>query len=219
MSTLALKRDMKNEIKKLDNPDDVLKVREIIKTFRHIPTNYSYLECKDIKGTIYTFDDADNKRFVLKAYRGLNLKPAMHYRYSSKERRDTAAMDWYKHELEQLTYKKKTTQARTLAVDDVLYTSWGHDQTNINFYQITKLVGKMSVVIQEISSEVIIGDIAMTGKKCPLIGDFCGEPMTKRVAHGDCVNINSSERAHPLGFDIVGNNIKTYHGKSWTAYA
>ena len=36
---------------------------------------------------------------------------------------------------------------RGLKVGDYLYESWGYDQTNIDFYKVTELVGKSSVKI------------------------------------------------------------------------
>ena len=38
-------------------------------------------------------------------------------------------------------------------VGDILYASWGYDQTNVDFYQVTRLVGAKMIEIQRISSK------------------------------------------------------------------
>lgn len=35
---------------------------------------------------------------------------------------------------------------------DIFYTSWGYDQTNVDYYVVTRLVGRCSVELQEIGT-------------------------------------------------------------------
>lgn len=37
-----------------------------------------------------------------------------------------------------------------VSVGDIFYTSWGYEQTNVNFFQVVQLVGKMSVRVREV---------------------------------------------------------------------
>lgn len=46
----------------------------------------------------------------------------------------------------------------TLKVGDILYTSWGYDQTNVDFYQVTAVVSDRSVKIRQIASKVVSSD-------------------------------------------------------------
>ena len=41
-----------------------------------------------------------------------------------------------------------------LEVNDILYSSWGYDQTNIDFYKVKKLVGKTMVEVVKIESKL-----------------------------------------------------------------
>lgn len=44
------------------------------------------------------------------------------------------------------------TNTHTVKVGDIFGASWGYDQTNVNYYQVTKLVGKSTVEIREIKA-------------------------------------------------------------------
>ena len=51
-------------------------------------------------------------------------------------------------------YKAKRNQPHTLKVGDILYASWGYDQTNIDFFKVVALVGKTQVKIIGVDTEI-----------------------------------------------------------------
>ena len=55
-----------------------------------------------------------------------------------------------------VAYRLHTAAPHDLKVGDILYSSWGYDQTNIDFYQVTA-VGVHSVKIREIEQKVVGG--------------------------------------------------------------
>ena len=67
-------------------------------------------------------------------------------------------------------------------VGDILYTSWGYEQTNIDFYQVTD-VHDGSVTIRKIASRVVSGGRG-TDEVVAVPDDFVGPPMKKRVQKG-----------------------------------
>ena len=69
-----------------------------------------------------------------------------------------------------------------LKLGDILYSSWGYDQTNIDFYQVTRVL-KASVEIRRISSKQGPEDGFMTASVTPVKDYFVGEPMVKRIAY------------------------------------
>jgi len=84
-------------------------------------------------------------------------------------------------------------------VGDVFYTSWGYEQTNIDFYQVVDVKGE-SVVIRPIADETV--DYAnLSGKKKAKKDSFTGTPMTKRLRYSENGNpsfkIASYAWAHP----------------------
>jgi hypothetical protein len=58
----------------------------------------------------------------------------------------------------------------TLKLNDILYSSWGYEQTNVNFYQVVKTTAQ-SVWIKEVKKQKVATS-DMTGTATPLINEF-----------------------------------------------
>jgi hypothetical protein len=71
-----------------------------------------------------------------------------------------------------------TLTANPAKVNDILYSSWGYEQTNIDFYIVTKVLGK-SVKIRELGSNTV-GTGFMSGETTPTQTPT-GDEMLKRV--------------------------------------
>lgn len=89
--------------------------------------------------------------------------------------------------------KEERKLPHTLKLGDILYSSWGYEQTNINFYQVTKLVGANTVQIREIASKIVSDDGGPTTHVIAVKDSFLsaraewdktGREMTKRVSNG-----------------------------------
>lgn len=65
-----------------------------------------------------------------------------------------------------------------LNTGDILYTHWGYEQTNAEFYQIIRATEK-TVWVQEIHSQIVTGD-SWSGEREPMEGMFKDEPVIKR---------------------------------------
>ena len=64
-------------------------------------------------------------------------------------------------------------------VGDVIYNSWGYDQTNIDYFQVVEVKAK-SIVIREIAQNRSQTGY-MSGEAQPIRNKFCGEPITKVI--------------------------------------
>ncbi len=83
-----------------------------------------------------------------------------------------------------------TTPANLFAVGDILVSSWGYDQTNIDFYQVVK-VTKATIGIRVIRSTVTETGY-MSGQSEPRPGVFdSDELLTKRPNKFGYVRMNS----------------------------
>lgn len=69
-----------------------------------------------------------------------------------------------------------------VSVGDIFYGSWGYDQTNVNFYEVTGLTGA-SVRIREVG-QVQVGDSGPSESVMPDKGNYIGPEMTKRLKSG-----------------------------------
>ncbi len=127
-------------------------------------------------------------------YKGKGIKPVFHYHFRDEARRRQfvdATVEQYR------AFKEKKEKARQerldyrhgLKVGDILYTSWGYDQTNVDFYEVVEVMDK-AVRIREIEGKVV-SESAGSERVVAEPGKYKGLPMLKRVGRGDCVGIAS----------------------------
>jgi hypothetical protein len=85
-----------------------------------------------------------------------------------------------------------------IEVGDIFYCSWGYDQTNIDFYEVTRLMGA-SVAIRPIQSRSVREEIG--GEYLVAVpGAYMGGEQTKRIkmwSNEPTLNINSYSAAYP----------------------
>jgi hypothetical protein len=105
------------------------------------------------------------------------------------------------------------TKFRAVVVGDIFVSSWGYDQTNIDFYEVVRLT-KKQVCIRPIRAEAD-GD-GWTGKKMPVKGTFTGEASRHAVKHSG--NLYSEDEPY---LKVEGHYARLWDGKprSFTAYA
>lgn len=91
----------------------------------------------------------------------------------------------------------------SVSVNDVFVSSWGYEQTNVNFYQVISLHGKKTVTVREIRAETVL-DSSMSGKKKPVLNDFIADPLRRQVKeHGSepLIKIEEFEQASLTSID------------------
>ncbi|MEX9892495.1 hypothetical protein AB7W78_18940 [Providencia rettgeri] len=110
-----------------------------------------------------------------------------------------------------MTVSKLVFRNGSVSVNDVFVSSWGYEQTNVNFYQVISLHGKKTVTVREIRAETIF-DSSMSGKKKPILNDFIGEPLRRQIKdYGSkpLIKIEEFERASLTSTD------KEYFFSTW----
>lgn len=105
------------------------------------------------------------------------------------------------------------TKFRAVAVGDIFVSSWGYDQTNVDFYEVVRLTKKQAC-IRPIKAEAD-GD-GWIGKKMPIKGAFTGEESRHAVKY----SWNSDSKDEPY-LKVEGHYARLWDGKpkSYTAYA
>ena len=144
------------------------------------------------------FDEKSNF-FVVRSFKGSSLKHRTFYAYRNEAQADDAIESTMKYQRAEIArYEEQQAKVknyvRDLEVDDILCASWGWEQTNITWYQVTKLVGKKSVEIREIHGKKTY-DHDMSGTCLPIKDDFVNDKVIKKVATIYGVKVNSYETA------------------------
>ena len=156
------------------------------------------IEPKGVQAEIYLIDE---KRAI--GFGGRRSRPDFNFRFGSKERRDEYVRKYVEGLRKSLEAKlaregKRKGFQHSLEVGSILYSSWGYDQTNIDFYEVVEVVGKKSVKIRAIASEI---DHAEQGADyvVAIPGAFLekAKVMLKRVGEGNVIRIASYASAYP----------------------
>ena len=104
---------------------------------------------------------------------------------------------WMKYRADQRQAEAtRRAKGHGLQVGHILRTSWGYDQTNVEFFQIVELVGSCSVKVCEVASNNIEDTGWASGRSIPAIDQFKGEPMLRRVSGSRSVRIDECRRGY-----------------------
>ena len=125
----------------------------------YIPDNPTeVIEDEALKVIVYS-SDTINGRPKAVAFSGRRQEPDFYNVFKSAAHRSEHIEKYLVDLRKTRASKDEAAQRRKnfeheLAVGDILYTSWGYDQTNVNFFQVIEVVSKKSVRIREIASSV-----------------------------------------------------------------
>lgn len=95
---------------------------------------------------------------------------------------------------------KRAEKAAGVHVGDIFVSSWGYEQTNVDFYKVLKLVGKLSMIVQKVTNQMVEGSTESHGMACKMVPGIgtVGEPFKARIgAYGSFkVRGSSYQSAH-----------------------
>lgn len=172
---------------------------------------------------VYFYNHARSGKPVACGFRAKRLKYDFAYVFKDDEERQEWCQSWCR-KLEALTAEKAARKAEQrakphgLQVGDILKSSWGYDQTNIDYYQVTQVVGVHTVVIREIAAHTEENGF-MSGDCVPVLGAFIGGELRRRVSPAGGVKINSVSVAFKKEPTSVVDGVPLYGVDRWTAYA
>lgn len=157
-----------------------------------------------------------NERLCVEFWTSNRKQTPDRYAYRDNEHRMRAVRSWINRNIRHYSQvSKRNTVERGLEVGDVLSAAWGYDQTNYNYYQVTKLVGKTMVEIRELGAMSVETEF-LQGKSTPEVDKFIGEPM-RRVAKDGRVKVSDVIRASKMKYTTVAG-ARIYDANHWTAY-
>lgn len=126
------------------------------------------------------------------AYRGRARKSAWNFGFTSTSDRDQY-IERYFESLQRLEAPKRE-RAEALAAfrtslkaGDILFGTWGYEQTNVDYYQVLEVIpsGRSVRICKLRSARQERGIGAMSGVEVPIPDAFDGQPMVKRVTPGE----------------------------------
>lgn len=165
-------------------------------------------------------------KWIALAYRGKAYKKTAHFSYPTEAHaRDFIAR--FAEQAHAITQRQQQRAAErraeldkphSLTVGAVLVSSWGYDQTNVSFYEVTRVIGKRAVEVRAIAAEAHhTGD--MQGRCVPMPGQYTSAPMRRLVGHGGYVNVLQTTYGHACALQpqwVAG--VKVYPSQAWSSY-
>jgi hypothetical protein len=191
-----------------------------------IAGQHSELFFTDTALGVAVFRSVSGESVYLQGFSGKRTKSDFYYRFNGFEKAEAYRLAWLARlqKAAQDTLNRRAEKAvqraggHALVVGDVLVSSWGYDQTNYDYYQVTRLVGVQSVEIRELAKQVASTGW-LQGNCVPLKNSFKGEPMVKRVNERGTVKVQDwGVWAHKNVPRIVGG-VEIFEVDEYTAYA
>ncbi len=149
-------------------------------TERQIPAGY-YQAYNDGLTAIY---HKDEEKPIALVFLGKAKKPAFHVRYKNGEDRAAFNKKTIENQKQRQAIlaeqKAERTKPHTLQVGDVMYCSWGWEQTNVDFYLVTETT-KHGVTLQEIGHHSVKQTGWASDEVIPDKETLVKEPFKKKV--------------------------------------
>lgn len=132
--------------------------------------------------------------YGLVAFMGKQSRAFHNYSYGTRKQDRDKAMDelienrkaHFKRKEDERAEKKQFTTG--LFYGDILYTSWGYDQTNVDFYEVVEVVGPKMIKVREVSKKIVTGD-GFSDKVVAVPGKYVGPEIKAMVGMGDRAKI------------------------------
>jgi hypothetical protein len=163
---------------------------------RFVPTGYTEVFSHADGSAVYVQNTANGGIYAM-GFIGTAYRPKFNYSFRSLQQREEFVRGFIdgkaKADSEKAARKAaKAAWTNSLKVGEILYTCWGYDQTNTEFYVVTKVSGRKVTLAQIAADYSATGD--MTGKTWPAMPvRITGEELV-RIAQpcGDRVRVKIS---------------------------
>lgn len=181
----------------------------------YIPKASVKLAHKGSSAVVYLRTDTNGRPCAM-GFQGTAAKPAFNHFYRNAASREADVKRFFEKVAATEAYKAKQQAERAaklaaphkLQLGHILVCSWGYEQTNVDYYQVTGLSGKRTVELRKIGC--VSDETAWAqGTSTPRLDSFIGEPFTRRVDEDNGVKIAS------YAFARLWNG----RPQNWTAYA
>lgn len=184
----------------------------------YIPKGAKRVRARHSAAVAYCYTAANGKLTAMLFY-GKQAKPIWHYHFETALKRQQKIERGFAH-YAALEAQKAAKRAEEKAWQhpykpgDIFKSSWGYDQTNIDWYEVLEVRGKQ-LVMTEIQQSRVETQWAV-GKCVPLPGKPRGEPFRALAQKG---HIKVGRQYAWFQEPKMVGGVPTYEAANWTAYA
>ena len=161
-----------------------------------------------------------NGRFIVAAFTARSKSPVFHYAFLDEAGRTKRLEDFFSAQSCDAARRIEARAARfnyevKLVEGDILYTSWGWEQTNVGFYQVIRVINK-KIVVRKIAKDYEETQY-MAGFSTPIPGFFVSGEFVVSTT-GETTAKIEREYANVLTFQEI-NGQRIYDKKYESHYA
>ena len=165
----------------------------------YIPEGATEQKHDDLGVVLYLYDSNKGAPAAM-CFTGRAQKPTWCYRFKDADHRATYIAETLDARRIALDLKAKARaeahQPCTLTPDDILVSSWGYEQTNVDFYRVLEVKGKRDVIVQRVGhTSVSQPDGSMSGYVVPSTDITLSGPTRYRTRNGNRITISSFQSA------------------------
>ena len=162
---------------------------------RFIPKMFKPLEMKPAIDLDFYWNECKIKPVAI-CFTKKSFRHSWYYRFKNVERMNNYIKKTIDNRQEHQKTVKERRQKRfaphSLKVGDYLYASWGYDQTNIDFFQVIRLIGKNKIVVQGCSNKITEDKAKYNHYVVP--GDNTGNSWTRGKDNHELIKTVNGER-------------------------
>ncbi len=195
-----------NNIRHLTPPDNTMRTKFTMTRDNYL-SNFlaqGYKKVISLKGTdLYMKTvEGSSASFCAIGFSGKKAKYDFYIAFRTADRRAEYVAGW-ENRIKSWNDMKAASKAKrmmpsSLKVGDILYTSWGYDQTNVDFFQVVNIPSKCFVDLRKLKQEYTYkdGNSSMSAYTSGVKDAFSGSDILKRkVDSRDSVKIGQCETA------------------------
>jgi hypothetical protein len=154
--------------------------------------------------TVIRYSGAKTGKPAAAVYSGKSDKPLWDYYFGSESAREQYIADQVEKSKAAMAARQERAQAKRdfqhgMKDGDILYSQWGYNQTNTNYYEVVGVVGKQ-VLVREVESKVVRQDRGVD-YVVPVPGRYTGAVLKKIPQKGyqgePYVKVSDSQNAYP----------------------
>lgn len=151
----------------------------------YIPKGAIKIAPKGVDVVFYLSENRNGQPTAL-CFVGKAKRPTWHYRFASPAAREKRIADQIAstRRAEELRAERRAERSKPHNLEKglILYTSWGYDQTNVEYYEVIDVPSPCFVVVQEIGAPLARGEESfMSGNSVPDPETRIGKPLRRKV--------------------------------------
>lgn len=138
------------------------------------------------------FMECKNNRFYIMGFCGKALKHSFYYCFDSETKMTEFLNRWANSKYKRLANKEQEKQAKkerlnglidNIEIGAIFRSSWGYEQTNVDYFQVVGKKGKSTILVREIESKIVEQGRNYSGEVVPVKDAFLqdSEVMEKRI--------------------------------------